>query len=502
MGNVLVQEETLKGIADAIREKNGTSGLYKPGEMPEAILEIETYSGDAADPDKPIRFYGAYGELIYSYSFRELEEMTELPVLPEYRGLTGQGWNWSLENIKDRGNETEIGSLYITDDGATRIYIELMEEALNPKVGFYQMTPKGVWIDWGDGSELETSDVFGEDTMVSVGHHYEKAGAYVIRLIPEEGAEFYFYGEANSTRILHIKNDSFYGNRVYGNSIIKIELGKGITKFKGRCFNSGSLKSVTIPKEIASFDTAFCENPGIKFIVIPQGVTSLPSYGIRQCTAERILFPDNSVTIGGSAISGCTGLKQVCMPKTMDLSYSDIFSGCSQLKKVILADSLQKIPSDCFEGCSALNEIVLPAGITEIGSGAFKEAKSLLGIEIPDSVAAVKSSAFYNCFSLRKVKIPEGVTVIYSLSFAYCYSLHEAEIPKNVIEIQRSAFSNCIGIEDYYLYPEIPPVLVDVNAFEKISDTCRIHVPKGCLEAYQTAENWSTYADRMVEMEV
>lgn len=44
MGNVLVKEETLTQIADAIREKAGTEGVYKPGEMPEAILEISTYS--------------------------------------------------------------------------------------------------------------------------------------------------------------------------------------------------------------------------------------------------------------------------------------------------------------------------------------------------------------------------------------------------------------------------------------------------------------------------
>ena len=64
MGNVLVKEETLTQIADAIREKSGTDDLYKPEEMPEAILEILTYSGDGADPNKPVRFYDPYGELV------------------------------------------------------------------------------------------------------------------------------------------------------------------------------------------------------------------------------------------------------------------------------------------------------------------------------------------------------------------------------------------------------------------------------------------------------
>ena len=113
MGNVLVKEETLTQIADAIREKSGTDDLYKPGEMPGAILEISTYSGEGADPNKPIRFYGPYGDLIYSYTFAEISELTELPPLPEYKGLVGQEWNWSLENILAEGSELEIASMYM-----------------------------------------------------------------------------------------------------------------------------------------------------------------------------------------------------------------------------------------------------------------------------------------------------------------------------------------------------------------------------------------------------
>lgn len=54
MAQVLVTEANLTGIADAIREKNGSSASYKPGEMAAAISAIETggqtftVSGNAA----------------------------------------------------------------------------------------------------------------------------------------------------------------------------------------------------------------------------------------------------------------------------------------------------------------------------------------------------------------------------------------------------------------------------------------------------------------------
>lgn len=45
MANVLVQDTSLTAIADAIRGKNGSSTLYKPGEMAAAITDLPTGSG-------------------------------------------------------------------------------------------------------------------------------------------------------------------------------------------------------------------------------------------------------------------------------------------------------------------------------------------------------------------------------------------------------------------------------------------------------------------------
>lgn len=42
MAQVLVNESSLEDIADAIREKNGSSDTYQPAQMAEAIRSIET----------------------------------------------------------------------------------------------------------------------------------------------------------------------------------------------------------------------------------------------------------------------------------------------------------------------------------------------------------------------------------------------------------------------------------------------------------------------------
>lgn len=45
MANVLVQDTSLQAIANAIRAKNGTETLYKPGEMASAITALPTGGG-------------------------------------------------------------------------------------------------------------------------------------------------------------------------------------------------------------------------------------------------------------------------------------------------------------------------------------------------------------------------------------------------------------------------------------------------------------------------
>lgn len=502
MGNVLVKEETLTQIADAIREKGGYSDKFKPAEMPEAILEISTHSGEDADPNKPVRFYGPYGDLVYSYTLDEIKEMESLPPLPKYSGMICQEWNWSLENIQAVAGEVEIGALAITDDGSTRIYVDLIAEALNPKLGFNQETANSVFVDWGDGSEFESSDVCGTDTIVSMEHHYQNPGQYIIRLIPDDDAVFTFVGDSNSSLILHKTTEYFYGNKVYANTIKKIETGMGITEFTSMCFNSETLEHVTIPSGILEYSLAFQGCKKIKTIIFPRNNMLFETSFLRYCTGlEKVIFSDAKVTFGAYFLGENCSLKELILPTNMVANYSNIFNGCKNLRRVVFPKSLTGLGGDLFDSCEMLIDVKLPENLESISSGMFSDCSSLEFIDIPETVTSMKSTAFYSCKSLKRIRIPEGVTKIPTNAFSYCYSLPEITIPAGVTEIGASAFSYCNGIENYYMLPTTPPTLVNTNAFLEIAETCKIHVPKGCLEAYQTAENWSTYADYMVEME-
>lgn len=501
MGNVLVKEETLTQIADAIREKSGSSDSYRPGEMPEAILEISTYSGEGADPNKPIRFFGPYGDLVYSYTFAEISELTELPPLPEYKGLIGQEWNWSLENILAEGSELEIASMYITDDGATRIYVTLDEETLSPKVGFIQEKANSVWIDWGDGSPMESSDVYGYPNLVSVEHSYEKTGNYVIRLVPDDGAKFWLEGSTNGTCILHKIARGSLENMLYSNSIYKVELGRGITSLREGCFCSHTIKTVTIPKEISDFGRGFQKSYALEYLAFPKNVDDLTSSAIDgSYSLKRVVFSDTLLFLPQYAFYNCTRLEHVVLSSKARALGSYVFAGNEMLETVDLSQQGTSIGESCFYGCTRLKNVRIQDVVWEIGQSAFRSCEMLQEIELPDTVNKMGTYAFGNCSSLRRINIPEGVTIISGSLFYACYSLQEIKIPSTVTEIGSYAFSKCYGLQRYYLYPTTPPTLsrsLDLAATEGIV----IYVPKGCLEAYQTAEYWEYYADCMVEME-
>ena len=150
--------------------------------------------------------------------------------------------------------------------------------------------------------------------------------------------------------------------------------------------------------------------------------------------------------------------------------------------------------------CNMLQRVVIGSrGMTSIGSRAFNNCYSLTSVTIPGSVTSIEGSAFSNCYSLTSVTIPGRVTNIGSYAFNNCYSLTSVTIPGRVTNIGSRAFNNCFGVKEYHLLAATPPSLSNTSAFDGIPSDCIIYVPVGSLETYQTATNWSTYADQMRE---
>ena len=108
--------------------------------------------------------------------------------------------------------------------------------------------------------------------------------------------------------------------------------------------------------------------------------------------------------------------------------------------------------------------------VTDIKPYAFQSCAGLVDITIPDCVATVAGGAFYGCANLQRVVIGLGVE-----------------------KIGVQAFANCASLNEVICKPTTPPV-PDYNrytqtwdAFKNVSQSLKIYVPDGTVDAYTQA---------------
>ncbi len=101
------------------------------------------------------------------------------------------------------------------------------------------------------------------------------------------------------------------------------------------------------------------------------------------------------------------------------------------------------------------------------------------------------------CEQLKSVEISDNITIVDMYAFQNCTAMENAIIGSGVTEIGRAVFASCSALHTVTIKATTPPTL-GTNLFSGIS-TPNIVVPKGCLSAYQSATNWSNYADKMTE---
>ena len=276
-------KDFLTDVADAIREKKGTTDLINPQDFSAEIASIKSGGGAVAVSAKAVNFRDYDGTILHSYTKDEFLALAELPPLPTREGLICQEWNWdyadAVEYVTNYG-VLEVGATYITDDGKTRLYITIAAEGrMDVPLCFTQSVADAVTIDWGDGSATET---FSGTGKVNTTHHYNAIGDYVISLDVADGCTLGLGSGYTSTCVMGgTGNDG----RVYCNMLQRVEIGKGVKSISnGAFYYCYSLASVVIPQGVISIGSnAFYYCYSLASVVIPQGVTSISSYAFRYC---------------------------------------------------------------------------------------------------------------------------------------------------------------------------------------------------------------------------
>lgn len=198
--------------------------------------------------------------------------------------------------------------------------------------------------------------------------------------------------------------------------------------------------------------------------------------GIRlsDATVDTVIYPFNMTGCNASMSVG-EYVKHVNQPRTH--INGDVFGG-------VLSGGKHT------ERCS------LPCNLTSAMDYAFSYKHRMKEIRLPKALVYFNRFAFIGCTLLEEICL-DGRTSLGMREFRDTRSLVKLEIPATVTNIGAEVFMDSY-ILNYYFYSETPPTLENANSFQGIRNNALIHVPATSLEAYQTATNWSVYADYMV----
>jgi hypothetical protein len=422
-----------EALADRTDFEVKENGTYEPPEGSSGFKKVVANVKAKPIEEKAVNFVDYDGTILYAYEVSEIEEMSTLPELPEHNGLICQGWNWTLDEIKQYIVSFEenglpfygmdVGAIYTTDDGATRLVINLTNDSMlriGVQFGLSNSNAEAE-VDWGDGSARESVTGL-TDYYKRIWHTYPSKGRYTISLIP---VKLNIYISSSNTMS--------YPNDVMINSwgacaLEQVFIGENVTFSPRAFYYSYGLKSVTIPNggrlEIQGFH--YCDS--LEHINVPRD--SYLSNAFEYTRFKR--FTGNPTVSGYSSVRGSTNLKRATLIGTT-------------------------VKANMFAGCSGLREVNLSQGITSIGE-----------------------SAFASCEGLTELYIPNTVEKIAATAFAYCSSLH-------ILDFSRHTFV---------------PTLANTNALQSIYSSCKIKVPANLAEEWKAATNWSTYADKIIGVEV
>lgn len=378
-----------------------------------AWSEVSSGGGGGGEsvPDNDVTFIDYDGTILHSYTKAEFLALTEMPANPSHSGLTAQGWNWTLADAKAEvtaSGELIIGQNYITSDGATKVYVSVDKNTLNPMLGIKY--DGKVTVDWGDGTtpDTETTNAL---TVKEITHTYSEAGDYVISITPD--GETVVQLEGNNTTQTSLFNGGltdYKNNTAYPSCIEKVEIGKqcriGTLSFRG-CFNlkSVTLATTSMPAATDNMQMAFRDCTSLKGAVLPSGA--------------------DFITNSQNVFNGCYSLERVSLPKTATTTQTSLFDGCFSMKKITFPTGVTYLAQRLFYNCKSLQFFEVQDGVTTIDSNAFYNCTGLMAIKFkpttPPTVSG--STTFNNLFAKCKIYVPTGTLSDYTTETNYPSSL-------------------------------------------------------------------------------
>lgn len=176
--------------------------------------------------------------------------------------------------------------------------------------------------------------------------------------------------------------------------------------------NSSSLESVILPKNCVKVgDYAFSNSNLAGFnLNLPETLQELGSYAFRDSKIKSIYIPKDLVTIGDSAIKGCSNLDYIYVDERnsaymsvnnclIDKTTSSIIKGANN-SIIPTEDTYTTIANEAFTGLYGIVNLNIPDNIKTIGK-AFDAMPNLEYLQLNNNLESVASKAFSDNYNLK-----------------------------------------------------------------------------------------------------
>ena len=172
-------------------------------------------------------------------------------------------------------------------------------------------------------------------------------------------------------------------------------------------------------------------------------------------TAESVL-----TSVGTNAFKGCTELRALTLPPSLEDIGDEAFMGCSYLDNVIVPGSVKRVGARAFKNCTGFTGALIEYGVESLGDEAFYGDWRISEVDIPSSVTNIGVSAFGGDSSIIRVGLRGDVRKVSEIFSNYAI-LREATVKEGDGAIVDGLFEGCVELADVHFLGNSPELAND-----------------------------------------
>jgi hypothetical protein len=276
------------------------------------------------------------------------------------------------------------------------------------------------------------------DRLLKKGYKADKisfSGKYDLTLLSDKGAVFadFLFDEWGK------RYDKLLADFVYKSNgkiiLYTSQLSGGLIEYKSKIYTANGI-----------FDRGFFETQA-----------ALYTEQYTNATDRNVACPNADFIINGDELTKYVGVQaKVTLPHGIAKIGTGAFWNNTTVKAILIPDTVTCIAGDAFVYCDNLREVAIPKSVEVIGDNPFAGCPKIVVRNESDYFKLDKGILFdkdKKCLihytpSKRKYKytVPESVEWIGKHSFYKCQNLKQVTITKNVAYMGNNAFSDCSNI--------------------------------------------------------